>query len=345
MSVRFLQIEPTTRCNFTCGFCCGRRMPQEDLDFEVFERALDTFESLEHVELQGEGESILHPRFADMIDTLRARGIKVSFITNGSLLKPSVVSHLLQAGVDKISVSIESPDAECFQQIRGGKLSKVLHNLEHLMAEKQRLGLDRPVVGLSITVLQSTRHQLDELLALYDRLGLDGGVTLQPLQEMDVYSQHYDPDVAAEGLDPKQSEAVWISFFSHAGLRRVQANKSAVGGFYEELMEGWRPAKRTCPYLEQGMYVHRDGEVTACCMVKDTANHGFGRVGAHDEAALVAGRDRMRRELAAGRIPEACEGCAVAGFATMSMPGLMAFGMRGLWLRVFGATLGGGRRG
>jgi hypothetical protein len=34
-AVRFMQIEPTTRCNFTCKFCCGRQMDQSNLDIEA----------------------------------------------------------------------------------------------------------------------------------------------------------------------------------------------------------------------------------------------------------------------------------------------------------------------
>src|SRR5262245_45883400 len=62
MSVRFLQIEPTTRCNFTCGFCAGRAMAQTDLPFERFAETLDSFPAVEHIELQGEGESLMHPQ-------------------------------------------------------------------------------------------------------------------------------------------------------------------------------------------------------------------------------------------------------------------------------------------
>ncbi|MCB9680078.1 MAG: radical SAM protein [Alphaproteobacteria bacterium] len=330
----FVQLEPTTRCNFTCGFCCGRHMPQEDLAWETFEATLAAFPELRHVELQGEGESILHPRFLDMVDALRARDVQVSFITNGSLLKPAVVDRLLDAGVDKISVSIESPDPVAFQQIRGGKLDKVLRNLEHLMAERRRRGLDRPVVGLSVTVLQRTRNDLPAILALYRRLGLDGGVTLQPLQEMDSYAQHYGDAVAAEALDAATVERIWIAFWANADLRAIEASRGAVRGFYDELMEGWRPALGTCPYLDRGLYVHRTGDVTPCCMVKDTARHGLGHVVTTPRETILARRQALADTLRSGTIPDACGGCEVARFAVMSRAGLVAFGLKGVRDRV-----------
>src|SRR5436853_394055 len=121
-TVHFLQIEPTTRCNFTCGFCCGRSMEQGDLPLERFVAALDTFPDVRHVELQGEGESLMHPRFFDMVGLCRGRGIKVSLITNGSFLSREVAGKLLDAGIEKVSVSMESADARTFREIRGGKL-------------------------------------------------------------------------------------------------------------------------------------------------------------------------------------------------------------------------------
>ena len=311
-------------------------MPQEDLDWDTFIATLDTFPEVEHVELQGEGESLLHRQFHDMVAELRRRGTAVSFITNGSLLNSRAVEQLLDAGIDKISVSIESPDPERFRAIRGGKLEKVTRNLEHLMARKRDRGLDRPVVGFSVTVLASTWDDQSEIFSLYRRLGLDGGITMQPLQRMDSYAKHYDDALAADGLDPARAERVFLAFFANRDLRQIQSARPPATGFYEEMLESWKPARRTCPYLDDGLYVHRDGAVTACCMIKDTEAHALGRIGQHTRDEMIQARGQLRDELATGSIPTACGGCPLANFAVMSPARLAMFGLRGLYYRLVG---------
>jgi MoaA/NifB/PqqE/SkfB family radical SAM enzyme len=330
VSVRFLQIEPTTRCNFTCGFCAGRAMPQTDLPYERFVATLDAFPSLEHIELQGEGEPLLHPRFFDMVALARSRNIKVSIITNGSLFTDEAIAKILSLGIDKIAVSIESPDAERFQQIRGGKLDKVIRGLSSLMKAR---GSAKPTVGFSITVLRSTQDELPAILALYDRLGLDGGITLQPLQAMEAYAQHYDETLKNERLDQREADRVFARFFSDAGVRRIQASRGEARGFFDELMTGWKAGQGTCPWLERGLYVHNGGAVTACCMVKDTAHHAFGAVG---DTTILEARDRMRAQLATRDVPVPCQGCELARFAVMGKLDLVRFGLRGLQQRWFG---------
>jgi MoaA/NifB/PqqE/SkfB family radical SAM enzyme len=334
-SPRYLQIEPTTRCNFTCGFCCGRYMEQRDLSFEQFESILSAFESVEHIELQGEGESLMHPRFLDMVESARRRDIRVSFISNGSLLNPEPVDRLLTLGIDKISVSIESPDPDEFRQIRGGRLEKVIRNLEHLMAERKRRDLDRPVVGLSITVLKSTQDRLPEILALYRRLGLDGGITLQPLQRMDAYTQHYADEMSREALSDEEVDAIWHRFFSDADVRAIDKTRGTVRGFFDELMDGWKAGSGTCPWLERGLYVDNGGNVTGCCMIKNTEAHGFGRLGEVEVTTMLERRQALRDQLASRTIPTPCHGCELARFAVMKKSQLVGFGLRGLWARLF----------
>lgn len=343
--VRFLQIEPTTRCNFTCGFCAGRAMPQTDLPWERFVAALDAFPGLEHIELQGEGEPLMHHRFFDMVKLARDRGVKVSIITNGSLFTDDAIKKILALGIDKIAVSIESPDAERFQQIRGGKLDKVIRGITALMAARNEQQLQRPSVGLSITVLRSTQQDLPQILALYEQLGLDAGVTLQPLQAMEVYTRHYDEALRSELLDEREADGIFARFFSDADVRRIQAARKGARGFFDELMSGWKPARGTCPWLERGLYVHNGGAVTACCMVKDTANHAFGKLDAGTGPALLAARDEMRAALARREVPTPCAGCELARFAVMGRMQLIRFGLRGLRERWFGAPAREGKDG
>ncbi|MEI9926949.1 MAG: radical SAM protein [Sphingomonas sp.] len=58
-----LKIEPTTRCNFGCGFCYGRHLEQGDLAPERFRAIIDAIPGLKAVELTGEGEPLLNPPY------------------------------------------------------------------------------------------------------------------------------------------------------------------------------------------------------------------------------------------------------------------------------------------
>jgi MoaA/NifB/PqqE/SkfB family radical SAM enzyme len=314
VTIECLQIEPTTRCNFTCGFCCGRAMTQSDLDFSLFLRTLDQFPSVKQIELQGEGEPLMHARYFEMLAAARARGIGVSLVTNGSHFTDEAVDRLLAGGVEKLSVSLESADPATFRAIRGGKLEKVITGLERLMAERRKRGLDRPLVGLCVTLLKRTAGDLDGIFALYRRLGLDGGITAQPLQKMSAYAEVYDPATAAQQLDPREADYRLIAFYRRA--RKVQRERWAKGGFHARLMGNWRPTSRRCPWLERGLYVNRDGAVTPCCMIKKD-EHALGRIG-DPVGPMLAARDAMRAQLSDGKTPAACEGCEIARYAVMT---------------------------
>lgn len=337
-AVRFLQIEPTTRCNFTCGFCCGRAMSQSDLDFSTFEQTLVAFPHLTQLELQGEGEPLMHPRFFDMLRLARSRGIAVSFITNGSLLSPDAVRQILDLGVEKISVSMESADPESFRDIRGGKLEKVLSGIERLLSERATRGLSRPVLGLSVTVLKRTRGHLAGILALYRRLGLDGGITLQPLQRMAGYTQTYTDGMLDQLLSDAEADEVWVQLRANREIRRIQAERASNAGFHDDLMSGWSPSQRRCPWLEKGIYVDRDGFATACCMIKDRTQ-ALGQLGVDSNEAILARRAALRTALKAGAIPAPCSGCELARFAVMSKLELFRFALSGAKTRLRSRSL------
>lgn len=314
-AVQFLEIEPTTRCNFTCGFCVGRHMVQQDVSLSTFRAALDAFPGTTHLELQGEGEPLLQPQFFEMVAAARARGIGVSCITNGSLLSAENVGRLLDADLDKVMVSFESLDAETFRRLRGGIIEKVIEGLGRLARERDARGRRRPAIGLAVTVLKDTVGELPAFVALYRRLGLDGGINLQPLNPMPGYRTHYDPSLAGQMISDRELREHVERLRAEPVYGIALDGTASTRGFFDELFAGFEPSRRVCPWLERGAFVTADGWVTPCCTIKDGEKAGMGKVGEATAAELDAARRALATELGEGRTPAPCQGCAIAAMA------------------------------
>lgn len=307
--VVFAQVEPTTRCNFICGFCSGRQMDQTDFAAEDFTRLLEAFPDLEHIELQGEGEPLLHKGFFDMARQARARGIHLSMITNGSLLSEERVAALLDLGMEAINVSVESPDEQEFRDIRGGSFAKVKAGIARLLAARRARGLDRPLVGFAITVLKHTIDRLPEIAEIYEELGMDGGATVQPLSSMEAYSKVYDEKVAAQLLDAEDMQRLARVQNSHPKVRAMTKQATQSSHFYPEMHRRF-PMLHGCPWVRGGIYVDRHGALLSCCMVKDAEAHGLGKLGLTPVEVVLNKRREIDAALSAGRPPEQCRGCA-----------------------------------
>lgn len=310
---RYIQIEPTTRCNFTCGFCAGRHMPQQDMSLERLRNLVDPLEQLTHVELQGEGEPLLHPDFFAMVSYLRQRfpAVKISLITNGSLFTDAVIEQLLQASLSSIMVSLESADDAEFQRIRGGKFSRVTRGLRKLMERKKAFSGGVPSVGFAVTMLRATLPQITAIARLYDDLDLDGGIMLQPLQTMQAYRQFYDAGMQANLLQKADYQQVQQLIATDLPLRQSLAEYQRQPGFFRELYAGATGAQPSCPWLERGLFISASGTAASCCFIKDTDRHGLGAADGSLDSAMAA-RHQLLQQLQRGEIPVQCQGCGVA---------------------------------
>jgi len=88
-SPTFLNIEPTTRCNFNCWYCVGRHMEQKDITTENFRQVLDNFPTVRTIALVGEGEPLMHKGFFEMAHMAVDRDIRVVTVSNGSTFSSS----------------------------------------------------------------------------------------------------------------------------------------------------------------------------------------------------------------------------------------------------------------
>ena len=122
--LRDLRISVTDRCNFRCVYC----MPKEvyGRDFRFLERAeLLTFEEIARVarifaglgvrkiRLTG-GEPLLRREVERLVAMLAIPGLDLTLTTNGSLLAQKAAA-LREAGLERVTVSLDSLDDEVFR--------------------------------------------------------------------------------------------------------------------------------------------------------------------------------------------------------------------------------------
>lgn len=313
--VHFAQIEPTTKCNFRCKFCCGRAMDQSDLSFQLFEQFLDMFPELQHIQLQGEGEPLLNVEFFKMVACARDRNINVSFITNGSFFTLANVEHILDNRIRAIRVSLETAMPLRFHEIRGWSLAKIEAGISLLLSERAKRGMETPSLGFALTVLSSTLDDVPSVLNLYQRLGMDGGIAVQTLSTEPYHSSVYDDAMRTEFLNDEQRERLH-HYMSGSITREIQNRSSIHLHFYDELFPP-RPSRvkerilMSCPWLERGLNMDRHGRITPCCPVK-AERWSFGSIENLDRGNLLHARAAIASELKEGRIPTPCQGCRFA---------------------------------
>jgi len=136
--INYLRISVTDRCNLRCIYC----MPSEGvphmshneiLSYEEIQAVVQAAAQLgiRKIRLTG-GEPLVRADFAELVKMLsRTEGIvELSLTTNGALLK-DYAQVLMQAGLSRVNVSLDTLTANRFQYItRLGELKDVLAGIE-----------------------------------------------------------------------------------------------------------------------------------------------------------------------------------------------------------------------
>lgn len=138
-SIKDLRVSLTDRCNFRCFYCLPHGEPpiapkHEMLTYEEIEYVCDIFVELgiEKIRLTG-GEPMMRRNIEDVIkklSKLKPRLQDLALTTNGYFLKGRS-KDLKAAGLDRITISIDSLKKEKFKQMTGvDVLEKVLEGIE-----------------------------------------------------------------------------------------------------------------------------------------------------------------------------------------------------------------------
>ncbi len=163
-----MDIEPTNLCNLRCPFCATthNKYKQGFMKEKIWKKILDECgrNELYSLKFTFRGEPLLHPDLSKMVRYAKDAGIMdVYFNTNAVKLDEKNIRSLIDAGLDRISISFEGFTKEVYERNRvGAVFENVVKNIERLRDIKQELGTNKPLVRIQTVLVPEIRTNPQE---------------------------------------------------------------------------------------------------------------------------------------------------------------------------------------
>ncbi|MFA5148723.1 MAG: radical SAM protein [Candidatus Omnitrophota bacterium] len=166
----FIDVEVTSACNLKCPFCAttfrGNEIKKGFMAPDTLKKIIDEGREngLYGVKFNIRGEPLLHPKIDEFVKYAKESGlVDVYFNTNAMLLTDRVANKLIDAGLDRISVSFEGYTKEMYESNRvGADYQTVLDNIENLQKLKKRLNVAFPKVRIQTVMLPDIKPIFDK---------------------------------------------------------------------------------------------------------------------------------------------------------------------------------------
>ena len=233
-------VDPASACNFKCTFCpTGHRdmiaetgRYQGVMKFDTFQKVIDDLgefdKPLKVLRMYKDGEPFLNKRLAEMIAYAKKSG-HVEYIdttTNGTFLSPDRVGPVLEAGIDKINISVDGMSVADYERFTGFKFdfATFVDNVKWIYANKGNCEIVVKIPGELITEAQRQEF-------------------------FDTFGDHCDR-IFVENFAPCWPE---FDIEEHTGV------KISKGIYQQDIGD-----TDTCPYIFYGYSVNADGLVSSC---------------------------------------------------------------------------------
>ena len=194
----YLQIEPTSICNFRCVFCFETDPTFTDksqgymgqMTLDLFKHIIDqAVGNIEFISLASRGEPLICKDIVPMLEYTRGKFLNLKINTNASLLDEAKCHAILSGGVKTVVFSADAATEPLYSKLRvNGNLSVVLGNIERFQKIRQTQYPDLPVITRVSGVKFLDEQDIDSMQAVWGGL-VDQVAFVQYNPWENVYSQ------------------------------------------------------------------------------------------------------------------------------------------------------------
>ena len=123
----YLQIEPSSICNYRCVFCFmtdksltdKRNGHMGQMSLELFKKIIDAAENkVEFISLASRGEPMACKDISKMLEYTVGKFLNLKINTNASLLNEEKIHAILSGGVKTLVISADAADKESYKSLR-----------------------------------------------------------------------------------------------------------------------------------------------------------------------------------------------------------------------------------
>ena len=161
----------TRRCNLRCIHCYSDSDAREYPGELTWDQSRDVLDDLAQFGVPGlllsGGEPLIHPRFFDLAGYARAKGLRLTLSTNGTLIDREAARRLKDTGFAYVGISLDGMGAtHDYFRGRPGAFDKTVEAFRHCKAVGQK-------VGLRLTLSAHNLADLDRILDFIEAEDID----------------------------------------------------------------------------------------------------------------------------------------------------------------------------
>lgn len=162
-----VHIDICSICNFKCTFCFQSNpeaMKEKGykygfMNLDLFKKIADDLVQFKHkirkVKIGLHGEPTLHPELPKMISYMKSKNVTkvIELFTNGSLLNPEFNKEIIDAGLDRMNISVEGLTSEKYKEVTGiaVDMKKFIENIKNLYEVRKDCKIYIKIVDINLS--------------------------------------------------------------------------------------------------------------------------------------------------------------------------------------------------